>query len=62
MIIAVPKETEINETSVSITPQSAAELIKAGYKLKIESNAGEKSFLYDKDYQDVNAEVIDSKG
>tara|TARA_B100000424_G_scaffold255839_1_gene235200 strand:- start:2946 stop:4082 length:1137 start_codon:yes stop_codon:yes gene_type:complete len=61
MIIAVPKETEINETRVSTTPQSAAELIKAGYKLRIESNAGEKSFLYDTDYQSVNAEVIDSK-
>ena len=61
MIIAVPKETEVNETRVSTTPQSAAELIKAGYKLRIESNAGEKSFLYDTDYQSVNAEVIDSK-
>ena len=61
MIIAVPKEIENNETRVSITPQSAAELIKAGYKVKIESNAGEKSFFFDKDYQDVNAEIISSK-
>ena len=61
MIIAVPKEIENNETRVSITPQSAAELIKAGYKVKIESNAGEKSFFFDKDYQDVNAEIINSK-
>ena len=61
MIIAVPKETENNETRVSITPQSAAELIKAGYKVKIESKAGEKSFFFDKDYQDVNAEIISSK-
>ena len=61
MIIAVPKETEGNETRVSITPQSAAELIKAGYKVKIESNAGEESFFFDNDYQAVNAEVINSK-
>ena len=61
MIIAVPKEIENNETRVSITPQSAAELIKAGYKVKIESKAGEKSFFFDKDYQDVNAEIISSK-
>ena len=61
MIIAVPKEIENNETRVSITPQSAAELIKAGYKVKIESKAGEKSFFFDKDYQDVNAEIIISK-
>ena len=61
MIIAVPKEIEGNETRVSITPQSAAELIKAGYKVKIESNAGVKSFFFDKDYQAVNAEIISSK-
>ena len=61
MIIAVPKEIENNETRVSITPQSAAELIKVGYKVKIESKAGEKSFFLDKDYQDVNAEIISSK-
>ena len=61
MIIAVPKEIENNETRVSITPQSAAELIKTGYKVKIESNAGEKSFFFDNDYQDVNAEIINSK-
>ena len=61
MIIAVPKEIENNETRVSITPQSAAELIKAGYKVKIESNAGEKSFFFDKDYQAVNADIISSK-
>ena len=61
MIIAVPKEIENNETRVSITPQSAAELIKAGYKVRIECNAGEKSFFFDKDYQDVNAEIISSK-
>ena len=61
MIIVVPKEIESNETRVSTTPQSAAELIKAGYEVKIESNAGEKSFFCDKDYQAVNAEVINSK-
>ena len=61
MIIAVPKEIEGNETRVSTTPHSAAELIKAGYEVKIENNAGENSFFFDKDYQAVNAEVISSK-
>ena len=61
MIIAVPREIESNETRVSTTPQSAAELIKAGYEVKIETNAGENSFFFDKDYQAVNAELISSK-
>ena len=61
MIIAVPREIESNETRVSTTPQSAAELIKAGYEVKIETNAGENSFFFDKDYQAINAEVISSK-
>ena len=61
MIIAVPREIESNETRVSATPQSAAELIKAGYEVKIETNAGENSFFFDKGYHAVNAEVISSK-
>lgn len=61
MIIAVPKEIESNESRVSITPHSATEFIKAGYTVKIESGAGDKSFFSDKNYQDVNAEICTSK-
>ena len=61
MIIAVPKETNTNEARVSTTPQSAAELIKSGYTVKIESGAGDNSFFSDNDYQNVDVEIISSK-
>ncbi|MCS5622522.1 MAG: Re/Si-specific NAD(P)(+) transhydrogenase subunit alpha [Candidatus Marinimicrobia bacterium] len=61
MIIAIPREIEANESRVAATPHSAAEFIKAGYTVRIESGAGDKSFFNDKDYQSVNAEIMSSK-
>ena len=61
MIIAVPRETDTNEARVSTTPHSAAELIKAGYTVKIESGAGDNSFFSDNDYQNVDVKIISSK-
>ena len=61
MIIAVPRETDTNEARVSTTPHSAAELIKAGYTVRIESGAGDNSFFSDDDYQNVDAEIISPK-
>ena len=61
MIIAIPREIEANESRVAATPHSATEFIKAGYTVRIESGAGDKSFFNDKDYQSVNAEIISSK-
>ena len=61
MIIAVPRETDTNEARVSTTPHSAAELIKVGYTVRIESGAGENSFFSDNDYQNVDVEIISSK-
>ena len=61
MIIAVPRETDTNEARVSTTPHSAAELIKAGYTVRVESGAGVNSFFSDNDYQNIDAEIISSK-
>ena len=40
MKISIPKETIHGETRVAATPQSVKELIKAGYKVNIETGAG----------------------
>ena len=61
MIISIPKEIELNETRVAVTPQSVKELIKAGYRVKIETGAGKKSFISDAEYKKVGANVIDDK-
>ena len=61
MIIAIPKETLDNETRVSATPHSVAELIKAGYTVRLESGAGDASFFYDEDYKEKGSEIIAEK-
>ena len=61
MIIAIPKETLKNETRVSATPHSVAELIKAGYTVRLESGAGDASFFYDEDYKEKGSEIIAEK-
>ena len=61
MIISIPKEIELNETRVAVTPQSVKELIKAGFNVKIETGAGKKSFISDAKYKKVGANVIDDK-
>ena len=59
MIISVPKETNLNETRVAATPQSVKELIKAGYKVKIQAGAGSKSFISDAAYKEAGANIIE---
>ena len=59
MIISVPKETNLNETRVAATPQSVKELIKAGYKVKIQTGAGNKSFISDAAYKEAGANIIE---
>ena len=61
MIIAIPKETIENESRVAATPHSVSEIIKAGYKVKVESRAGEASFFYDDDFRKVSAEIVTTK-
>ena len=59
MIISVPKEINLNETRVAATPQSVKELIKAGYKVRIQTGAGDKSFISDAAYKEVGANIIE---
>ena len=59
MIISVPKETNLNESRVAATPQSVKELIKAGYKVRIQTGAGSKSFISDTAYKEAGANIIE---
>ena len=58
MIISIPKETEYNETRVAVTAQSVKELIKAGYKVKIQTGAGKKSFISDDTFKEAGANIV----
>ena len=60
MKISVPKETIHGETRVAATPQSVKELIKAGYKVNIETCAGTSSFISDDDFKNAGANIVSS--
>ncbi|MBT61060.1 MAG: NAD(P)(+) transhydrogenase (Re/Si-specific) subunit alpha [Euryarchaeota archaeon] len=56
MNIGVPKEPE-GETRVAITPNSIKKLVKSGFEIHVESNAGLASNYLDADYENVGAMI-----
>jgi len=59
MIIGIPKEIMEEEKRVAATPETTEKLIKLGFKVIIESNAGAGIFYTDEDYRSAGAEVIE---
>ena len=60
-IIGVPKEDDINEKRICLTPDSVNYLVMNDYKIFIESGAGIGSNFSDLDYSEAGAEIVDSK-
>ena len=60
MIIGVLKEVLLNENRVSISPDIVIKLIKLGYSVQVEKNAGLKSNFTNNQYIEVGATIIDS--
>ena len=58
MIIGIPKEIKRDEYRVGLLPVGAEELIRAGHKVLIETNAGVGSGLCDDDYTRCGAEIV----
>lgn len=58
MIIAIPTETKSRETRVALTPEVVKELCSKGFTLKVQSGAGEKSWISDEDYHSSGASII----
>lgn len=61
MIIGIPKETLSGENRVAASPTSVKALIKLGFTLKIEKNAGKKSSFTDDDYIEAGAEMVSAE-
>jgi alanine dehydrogenase len=61
MIIGVPKEIKDHEYRVSVTPDGAATLRRAGHEVWIEAGAGQGSGFGDEEYGKVGATVAVSK-
>jgi len=57
MQIGIPKETLKNENRVAGTPDSIEKLIKLGFSVVVESNAGASASFSDNLYKDSGAEV-----
>ena len=60
MIIGVLKEVLSNENRVSISPDIVVKLIKLGYSVQVEKDAGLKSNFTNNQYIEVGATIIDS--
>lgn len=60
MIIGVPKEMQAGENRVSLVPETAAKLVKAGFTVRVERGAGAKAFFNDSDYEKAGAVIAPS--
>ncbi len=58
MKIGIPKEIIKGERRVSIVPKIAAQLIKDGHGISVESNAGEDAYFSDTEYERVGAGIV----
>ncbi|MBE0428345.1 MAG: alanine dehydrogenase [Thermoleophilia bacterium] len=60
MIIGVPKEVEMDEYRVAITPAGVRELTGAGHKVLIQKGAGEGSKLPDDSYRNQGGTLVET--
>ncbi len=58
MVLAIPKEIMEEEKRVAATPETTEKLIKLGFKVILESNAGAAIFYSDEDYRSAGAEIV----
>lgn len=60
MLIGVPKEIKDHEYRVGLTPDGAAQLVKAGHTVRVEARAGARVGFGDEDYRAAGAQVVAS--
>ncbi len=58
MTIGVPRERKTLEQRVALTPDGAAELVKHGHTVLIETNAGQKSHFEDAQYTQAGCKIV----
>lgn len=62
MVIGVLKETCDSEHRVALVPEAANLLIKNGYRVIVESNAGVPANFANEEYAEAGAEIIEAQG
>lgn len=60
MVIAIPKEILSGENRVAIVPDVASKLIKKGFSVNVEKDAGINAGFTNQQYLDAGAKLIDS--
>ena len=59
-VIGVPRETAAGERRVATVPEVVEKLIKLGFKVAVQSGAGEAANFSDETYRAAGAEVLDT--
>ncbi len=62
LVVGVPKETVQNERRVALSPAGVEALVKQGFRVQVESGAGQESKFSDQQYRDAGATITDVKG
>ncbi len=60
MKVGIPKELTQDEFRVAATPKTVTRLIKQGFNVLIEKDAGKRSNYSDKEYTEAGAEIVNS--
>ncbi len=60
MIIAIPKEIHPGENRVACTPDVSSKLIKLGYEVHIQKDAGLSAGFKDEQYEKAGAKIVDN--
>ncbi|WP_421791189.1 alanine dehydrogenase [Hyphobacterium sp.] len=58
MRVGAPKEIKVRENRVGLTPDGAAELVRAGHEVFVETNAGANIGFTDELYEFVGAKIL----
>ena len=61
LLIGVPKETAAGEKRVATVPEVVEKLIKLGFKVAVESGAGDAANFSDDAYRAAGAEIVDGR-
>src|SRR5689334_22797121 len=61
MKIAVPKENKERERRVALVPESVKALVKSGFEVIVETNAGMSSYFDDESYVAAGAQIISDR-
>lgn len=62
LVVGVPKETVQNERRVALSPAGVEALVKQGFRVQVETGAGEESKFSDQQYKNAGATITDVKG